>query len=1813
MKQYGIATYAPPLQKDPSTTTRHFPKRVDILGVLGDLAARDAEDTMSCAHASRTGGTAAPESFLNITGNFGDPPTGAKASAPPVAAAARSPGLPAITAGATPTTRFGGKGGSDGTERALNILLGDDDGSREDGEDVLFDGMFFDFLDQRPPQQSLKAASTNASAAAAQGPTVRSSPSAAGIAPTTAIDNDGVPSWMHGLSLAAVPFSSYHDQVNPHRIPTEVFTLHREAWTLLMDNRAVAWLERESREKGRTAAQVRRRLLEVISSRGPAPRKPAGGGGGGGPLDSQTWRSTSNTDSAQAGLAERCFSDDNDDLAAGSTLSSPHAGTMTVPSMSEETAQQRVYEGFQPFFAVISPPSILRRLRDQFNASRRMQLRGTAGSAADLVGLPLFSQFATWREAYNHRKTWDGTPFSFFLIHDASYNYGHISALYVLLQNICASCHTHSTSRCLLSGGAGETVMLGEASYLMTNSNDIMRAAEAQRNLCPMFAIQQVTEDIILAYEQSSSRTTLTMALHVLSFLTDIVIDAETADRFISTDALRRQSTYVVPGMPTGARAGNASPAESSDQGSPAASPHRPLSEMLSAKRFSDADFEALFDLSFWFLDAAVANSRLPVDPALLPARPKAPLHPEQETLGPPSTTPSLTTERSMTLGSVHSTAPSRTGSAGTSGRIRRAKTGARKSPQRGSRHHGAGASVVISGASTPDNDQGGASQGSGLPSSATECHHQYVPGRIQLYPPVSSLVEVIIQHDSRCHALLELQAAEAAVPAATKSMSFTGSISEHNELPEGSPRPTRKKLTRRRPQRESAIQQMHMTKLSPSTTLLATPLIFITSYIRLHGAPWLKTLFSRIFNILRRESVLLYVNRLDLEHPQHFHQQGVPTGPGTTSSIRVAPPPRRGQNNINTSRSMQTGASASSSSPLSPRSPRSKGFALDSSAQPTVEVPAADAPTTAEQEAAFYARMERLEDLVCQDILYALGEFFSALHGRRSATRLPQGITSLITQFTATIHLHLLGNVVLTSDLAPELSGAAVRKVNDSLARLKQRRVANKAFRAEQASDSSVSRLIRSIDQFRLTKFILFDCWIIPALNNAVSTGYLAENSTMHLRWNIDAFARYLKILVNSPFLEDREHVEHLREAAGAGAAAAAAAERLNLSATARASTFNAATRRRRQQPSDRDGSVPDPSVAAAPTAPPPTVPLPRYITGIYDVSSGSLVHVGHPREESTAVSTSAMHRSDSSSNAAWPQVPSATRRRSMTMVMQSSDERLLRAKAPAAMVTAAGSPAAAAAAAAGTAAGAPPAPEAPPTFAPSYTTMDDAGWERVSSAMKGLNEALGVTGYDPEEMGGRRSAGSNPLNSPHGSLSGGLFGTEGSGGLPGFADTVCAMRVLDLFCRRASLETANNVVVSEFEVLPTMAAGCVDKIHEMMTGQHPLIEQATRFGGPLPNTYGHSPYLACLHGVLLHPKSAARALDNVYHNANRFYQALMKPVQNEGLISLVSALVVDQDDLPVVDSNALLPLLQTVRAPPLRVGVAGTGTGVGVGRANASSTARTGAGATSPMRAATAARGDSSLMTIYSAAGHAPNGARPAHAAAAAASQASRTLATPLPPAAPVSVEQIVAEQRYQETLSVHARWEAEARKFKQQRLFLSTGAMQGVGPGGRSCIVGVHATLDRVGPPDPFVVLKAGSDLIQREARVVPMCFDPWWRAMALSLCVKAVSVFTECSPAHSEAFEEWCVEKMDAAQKDSRLAREAFIKAKGHAALEDVGGDDKRRRRTLRNNSGSDGNPRATAAVSPGDAGGRPSKKKLVRRPVKDSKKKAKKVK
>lgn len=1198
VKQYGTATYAPPLPKNPSTTNEEFPKRSDLHHLMGELHF-GVEETEEL---SRTRDLTT--SIVNLDEMIGRP-------------------------GAAKSGVF---------SRSADMLE-----SVMESDQELFTPNLFDFLIPK----KRKAASHFDSADES-------------IHTITSNMHAEFPTFEHDQDKPA----------NPHRLPKEILSLQHNAWTLLMDNRPLAWLEREVVAKGKNATNLHTKLLEIAVGPNPV---------------STSWKEINEEELSQ----------------------------VKEPAISQEAASARVFESFSPYFAVISSPQTITMLKEHHTASLKAQYKGHAGNAANMVGLPLFSQFSTWKEAYENRKSWACSPFSFFLVYDTSYNYGHISALFMMLNLILQHSHLH-TAKCL--DGKDEPVILEEASEQLAQAKTVRKLVENRRSLCPLLAIQKLTEDIILVFEQSASRTTLLMILEVCTFVSECVLEPEVAARFLSRDALLRQSEFVVPGMNEKKEEVNDS--EPKAETPPADRTQTNTADVFAMKRFSETEFESMFDLAYWFVDSATANSRIPIDPALVPLSP----HEERE----------LREKEEMDT-SVSSTS-------------RKAR------------------SVSPSCATT--------FYGRCDPSKRLVSEHLYTPGKIQLFSPVSSIVEVLILYNMRRHALHKVMISNLA---AQQQQQQKGKQRTNNILP---PEPHVE---------HSGEYDRKSTHLSPTTTLLSTPLIMISTYIRLHGAPWLKHVFNRLFNVLRRESVLLYVNRLDLEDP-------------------FAPAEESGLLECSLESAQMEGA-------------------LRSSFQQ-------------QNNTGFLSRMERLEDLISQDILYVINEFLSALHGKRSATRLPPGISCLISQFCGMIHLHILSNIVQGDVKRNPSAATALSMVNEYLFSIKQKQMAAKAFRAEAISDYSMSRLITTIEQFRLAKFLLFDCWIIPALNNVTSFGYVSEGSPTHLRWNIDAFARYLKILVNGPFSEvDKVRSERVPTVSNLGSASPGRSSR---------------GRQQGKKPSVRESTTV--------VKPPFTLTIPRYITGIYDVSSGSLVRL---YSEADPLSTyfPAELPSMSHIDGSLPHLEATFR----SKVLNNSMSRAHRDVGNTSSFQ--------------------------HSFAKNlyYRSMDDASWDEMSSIMRGLNESLGLLGYDPEEV----------------------VDTYTYKGM--FAEETCSMRTLDAFCRRVSTEAASNVVVSEFEVLPSVATTCIDKVYEMMTGTHPLVEQAMA-AGVLPGKFSFSPYLSCLNGVLLHPRVALSALDNVQQNCKRFHSALVQPLKDKSMLDLVGSLIHSADEIPMVDSNALIPLLTTV-----------------------------------------------------------------------------------------------------------------------------------------------------------------------------------------------------------------------------------------------------------------------------------------------------------
>lgn len=1395
---------------------------------------------------------------------------------------------------------------------------------------------------------------------------------------------------------------------NPNSVPDAVVQLHRDTWMMLMDNRVMAWLNRETADHCLSAAQLRQRLLNVIVQRPIAAAQ----------LDIGA--------PAYKAFEKGVAGSPEEEVPYGAASITSDRGMTTSP----EDALQHTLESFSPFFVVISSPNAVRKARDRFDTAKRFQLSGGGGENADLVGLPLFSQYGTWQEAYEHRTRWEKTPFSFFLIHDVSYNFGQVSALFVMLRLLYQHSHVH-TRRC--GELRREAATLQESSKTMSNPRAQIRIAEHQRNSCPLFALQDMAENVLLAYEQSSSRSALTMIMQVIDFLTDCALDAETAERFLSHDALVHQNTFDLDrlaaqrkGNALGGGEGNGT-AKQVEGGAPgtyaAGSESDGIFKLRRAPhRVTEIDVYNLFELSYWFLDAATANAAVPIDASLLPQAAAI------------SVTSIDADGMSLSPDALYSARSSNTS---------RLRTGtSRGGAQRGGWQPNQRSGTPSMRPSASPNEPSAYEKG-------TTRKHRYTPGKRQLYQPVESIAEAISLFDANGMQDWILQA-----PTSRKKNQAslehrdtitTTTTTTNSDNGPGSP----KKLV------PPAVPH-------PASTLctLTTPLIVLLSYIRLHGGSWMRQLCTRLFEILRKESVLLYVNKLDLE--------------ATWTALQELQLP------------------------------------AEIADLPDAIASAADYRRQVESaKREFLYGLSHLEDMISQDILYVINEFFSALHGKRSTTRLPQGITVALTQFVTTVHLYLLSSVgVMGNDSTAARADAAYHVVEDRLRLCKQRYLNGKRYNAGQQrhdsaaagaggaagpnANASLPRLINTLEQYRLVKFILFDSWIIPGLNNAVKFGYVGSESPMHLRWNIDAFARYLKILINAPFAaEDKECFRSIRSNHSKQAAEGGGGRRTQ--GNRRGKNRSMGTSRGVR------GDSGTPSVLA----------LPPYITGIYDVSSGSLLRLqtlaptamsdlGASSQQnlgesfqSGGVSVSQMSMSPGTSMME-PKGGGRRRRKKKGMApgmsmpsISSPGDRVFQVRDGGQLPRL------------GDAKGQHSSPlvnsitttsfytvssplgvgrrsesKADPFNVGSFTgpapalflPMDHADWMEVSGALQGLNENLGLTHYDPDEQS------ANFLHFPPipGGMGGGVMGAAGQslGDAGDNGVEASALQVLNAFCKKVSSDGNENVVVAEFDVLPSMAGGCIEKVFEVATGTHPMISSALHLGGSFPFVRKDPTvlYTACLNGVLLHPRMASRAMDSVFENNPAFYDILTQPVTDQCTLEMLSALVVGQTECPMVDVNSIIPLLQTIPNSPV------------------------------PRAAA------------------APNTAIGRH------------------------------------LVSVSRRWESESRKLLQHLSFLTTGnpldrPFSLVPVGGLS-----------VGPVNPLRAIKAGAAAIEKDLGVVPMVFDPWWRAMVVALCVKTTNMLAECCSEYAERFRILCREKNEEAKRTYKQLAAHFIATSGKETQE-----------------------------------------------------------
>ncbi|XQJ27089.1 hypothetical protein NXY56_003068 [Leishmania guyanensis] len=1612
------------------------------------------------------------------------------------------------------------------------------------------------------------------------------------------------------LTLSRPDFSSLANQTfdtNPHGLPEAVLRLHHETWALLMDNRLMAWVHREAADHCQRATQLRQRLLEIIAL-GPS----------------------------------------SADVAGSTTFASPThvSSALAVP----EDALQRTLESFSPFFVVISPPAVVQRAVDQFQAARRGQLRSVNGhqpaatAVADLVGLPLLSQYGSWREAYEHRHRWDKAPFSFFFIHDVSYNYAQVTAMLVELQLLYTHAHTHSR---LCVEARRESVFLQNAARQLTTSSSATCNTEERRHTCPLMLIQEMTESIILAYEQSSTRTTLSMLRRVLDFLTDAALDTVTAHRFISRMALLRQHQFQLPGMdttrpspasttapafPTAAafnatqvREGDTATAGKEDRQSTrrnlsvskmedGASTSDELSGTgasgvlnidLEPQRVTERDINALFEIAYWFVDVTTANAKVPLDPALIA-----------------SATAPLSAARVEPLNNR----------LGVFRRVSRSSPGSR-SPLDTMLYQVEGSHLA-----SPRHGNALSPTGADDPSLSLPPRPQpqpYLPGRAQMYNPVESLVEAVV--------LLEV---------------YQKPLHLRDDRPDRVGRKKRQSVLpvdvkARRGDRGSGrftSSSLAPAPISDTFASFISPLVVLTTYLRLHGGNWLKQLCRRVFESLHRPNVQLYVNTLELD--------------ATWAALQPSPSPSA-QDAFNGTDTAATRGSQRQQIRLPGGAPSAPNTAANK------EVARCD----------FLYRLGTLEDLICQDILYALNNFFGFLYGKRAAERLPQGISALLTQFVSTVHLHMLESVGATRAAAAASSGnshhnrprrpgtrassttpvggmtadAPSRIAEDCLRVCRQRYYAGLRRRggagesgaphtpafcsvdvpvtgtsgratpeaAAPAAAASLPRLLHTIEQHRLGKFILFDCWILPALNNAVSLGFLASDSPMHLRWNVDALARYLKILVHAPFVEqDKMDFASLSRSALEGV-------RRRRSSNVRCND-GGGSKGGRGTDTEQEDSKPGTHAGGRGAARPTVLSLPPYLTGIYDVATGSLVRMqtsismittagcdpsntvltapaaaAHPTTLSTLSSTlsspvvntvgygefedgEALSTRDTKNNCedvsmmeesptqwgqsrrsleatappssvtvayetpslAAPQrhseVPRAVQRRGsaaasikLTVTPPSgSSSRLFSTEGEAAAAAAemsspsmyldtdsfAGpprdlhgnplmsSPGSQRNAEMPLSSATPLAPLPPLDFIPSataavahpYVVMDDAVWLDMSPVLQSLNDRIGLKFCDHgtgEALASDSETATSITQLPTMNNRGGGVGPPADGALMDSVTLtdlslldVPALQILNNFTYAACTDDSDHVVVPEFEVLPSMAAGCLEKLYELATDTHPMVAHALQKGtfhfaykdpGRAPSGLT-SLYTACMNGVLLHPRTAAHVLKNTMDNNAPFSRMLLKPVADTTALDLLGRLATYSRDVPMVDVNAVVPLMNCM--VPTRSGTGGGGPHARMAF-SPSSTTLPAVGARNPSAASTSA--------------------------------------------------------------TVSHRWERESRRLLREFVFLTTGNADC-----RSPLPLVPGLRRPVGPPHPAHMIRAGAARIMEDTGgLTPMVFDPWWRAMVVALCVKASNMFAECSGDQSVSFQEMCHGQAEESQRLHRCIAANFVNTKGRDACEE----------------------------------------------------------
>jgi hypothetical protein len=357
---------------------------------------------------------------------------------------------------------------------------------------------------------------------------------------------------------------------NPHALEQVILSIHQRAWTLLIDDSVTKATALEAKDYGDAARDMKERLQEqmrrnVLAMGGDSPFALDG------PDDR---RSHSVRRSGQEGgvsptsLERRnspgCLRHGDHALPSGSTNPIHHS------IAAERDRRLNLLSEFAPFFAVISPPTVVSSMHSQATPVYGRYALPTPGGSGDTVGLPLFSQYNTWEEACRQREAWPRAPFHFYLSRDVSFHHSNVTAAVLMLETVAKFIHRH---RCIHPpqeqpddplrrrgtqlGRSKSTVgiTIGDASAPPSSSNlnvNLPSAAaggggdqatappqpefwDGHRRIapdqkcstlfnpssCPYLAMEQLTEDIIVVFEHAGARNALPMALSMIRLFLD--------------------------------------------------------------------------------------------------------------------------------------------------------------------------------------------------------------------------------------------------------------------------------------------------------------------------------------------------------------------------------------------------------------------------------------------------------------------------------------------------------------------------------------------------------------------------------------------------------------------------------------------------------------------------------------------------------------------------------------------------------------------------------------------------------------------------------------------------------------------------------------------------------------------------------------------------------------------------------------------------------------------------------------------------------------------------------------------------------------------------------------------------------------------------------------------------------------------------------------------------------------------------------------------------------------------------------------------